>query len=1546
MIIAILQNNLILRRHISYSDGSNYIIHDTKGNVLGNIVFKDSKCTFYTNTNISITTPSGEVVNELEVKEYSVLNLSNTITKEIVQLYFYLSYVPNTTELEVKKNVITVGKSESNDLVYSSQYMKNNQYKLTYQNDSWYLETIDGFVYVNDKLVKRKRVNHGDIIFVAGLKVVPIGSTIVISNLLAGTKLTPSSSAFETKKRIVKEVNKDALIKEGEEEVFKEEDEFLRSPRFRTQNTTESISLVPPPQTEEGRTPPTILTVGPQMTMMVTSVFTMSQTIMSAAANNTDFKTILPSIGLSLFTMISSLLWPFLTRRYTKYEMRKEKARRIKRYKNYLEYKEQEINDIVESQKQIMIENNVSLDMCQQIIYGRKRNLWEKTLNDNDFLTVRIGTGYVPPLLSIDFKEEDYSTEDTMLTKEVKALINKYKYIPDMPLDTSFLENRISAIIGNPGLLRTFFESLLLQIMTFHIYSELKIVIFTNEKNESNWEYMKFSPYCWDNQHQIRFIASTTEDKKKLSQYIDSVIKGRLEAVGDSAGEPGIYRSFAPYYLIITDDIESTRNLEGIKSVLNMPGNLGFSMIIKHNRIANLPSQCSTFIHISEETSGLFKSNLTANNQSQFKADFNTNINVEECVKELANIYVNIPLDKHELPKSVGFLDMYGVGNVQQLNSLDRWHSNNPVNSLAVPVGIDQQGQLFNMDIHEKAYGPHGLVAGTTGSGKSEWIITYILSLCVNFSPEEVQFVLIDYKGGGLAGSFDNKETGMHLPHLVGTITNLDKSEIRRSLASLEAESKRRQQMFNEAREKLNDSSMNIYKYQQYYRKGMLDEPLSHLLIISDEFAELKAQEPEFLDQLVSIARIGRSLGIHLILATQKPAGVVDEQMWSNSRFKVCLRVQDKSDSKDMIKCDDAAYLKQTGAFYLQVGMNEYFALGQSAYSGGKYQPTSIVKKKIDTSVELLNDLGEVINAVEYHPTVENDPSMQKVHGEELLNIILYVSDVAKSQKYKIRPLWLDPIPETIYVDNLKKKYEFSRVPFVINPIIGEYDNPYQQKQSLLQLNLNNGNTYITGVSGSGKEQLLQSMIYSIISSYTPQEVSLYLMDFGAETLAMFENAPHVGGVVYQNNIDLIENTFRFATKEYKDRRKRYREFGGTYESYIKYSDKKDPVMVFVINNVDNLKELLPDQIDDMLPIFKECAKYGIIFVISSVDKNAVKGKVLDTFNQKICLKLSDDDYSLFYGSKAKGLFIKDYKGRGLLEINNTCYEFQSAKVYQEDKLQQIVKQICDQLAAYYKIKAARIPVIPRTLTYDNIDKNKLSLNRICVGYAKSTISPVYFDLQKNFGTLIIAPKKFVLTEYTKVLYKELESVSNKDDKRVYLFDPNDMMKAERYEHITYVPSEEIVNTFNNLCIYINNEYDKYSKLANKADYKAPRRSVIVFHESAAIVKVLGKAFDNFNNIVDRSRELGLFDFIFADMLADYKDISREKSLQKLFMDSNGVLLANTYENQMYIELNTRDIRIKDALADNMGYIVENGKGYYSQILQYTEVEGGEEDEI
>ena len=419
---------------------------------------------------------------------------------------------------------------------------------------------------------------------------------------------------------------------------------------------------------------------------------------------------------------------------------------------------------------------------------------------------------------------------------------------------------------------------------------------------------------------------------------------------------------------------------------------------------------------------------------------------------------------------------MYNVGRVEQLNCLNRWEDNDPISSLSVPVGIDQNGEIFKMDIHEKAYGPHGLVAGTTGSGKSEWIVTYILSLAVNFNPDEVQFVLIDYKGGGLAKSFENEEMHIKLPHLAGTITNLDKSEIFRSIAAIESELKRRQAMFNDAREKLKEGSMNIYKYQQFYRKGLLDEPLSHLLIICDEFAELKQQQPEFMEQLISTSRIGRSLGIHLILATQKPSGVVNEQIWSNSKFKVCLKVQDKNDSNEILKKPDAAFLKQTGAFYLQVGNDDYYNLGQSAWAGAKYYPSDIIKKQIDDSIQYIDNIGHTIGSFKEEDKKEN----QENQGEELLNIVSYISDLTKQIPLKAPQLWLPNIPAKIYLADIMKKYnKVSKGRYNYEIAIGEYDEPRKQMQGLLIIDLAEGNVAIMGQGGSGVENLISTMIFS-----------------------------------------------------------------------------------------------------------------------------------------------------------------------------------------------------------------------------------------------------------------------------------------------------------------------------------------------------------------------------------------------------------------------------------------------------------------------------------
>jgi len=214
--------------------------------------------------------------------------------------------------------------------------------------------------------------------------------------------------------------------------------------------------------------------------------------------------------------------------------------------------------------------------------------------------------------------------------------------------------------------------------------------------------------------------------------------------------------------------------------------------------------------------------------------------------------------------------------NAYDLNLEERWGSSQIYKSMAAPLGVKSGGEIVYLDLHEKFHGPHGLVAGTTGSGKSEIIQSYILSMATLFHPYEVGFVIIDFKGGGMADQFAN------LPHLTGTITNIDGKQIDRSLRSIKAELLRRQGLFREAKVNKIDDYISLFK------QGKVETPLPHLILIVDEFAELKSEQPEFMKELISAARIGRSLGVHLILATQKPAGVVNDQIWSNSKFKLC----------------------------------------------------------------------------------------------------------------------------------------------------------------------------------------------------------------------------------------------------------------------------------------------------------------------------------------------------------------------------------------------------------------------------------------------------------------------------------------------------------------------------------------------------------------------------------------------------------------------------------------------------------------------------------
>ena len=679
------------------------------------------------------------------------------------------------------------------------------------------------------------------------------------------------------------------------------------------------------------------------------------------------------------------------------------------------------------------------------------------------------------------------------------------------------------------------------------------------------------------------------------------------------------------------------------------------------------------------------------------------------------------------------FLEMYNVSKIEHLNIRTRWKENNPTVTLKAPVGVDTLGNLFYLDLHEKYQGPHGLVAGMTGSGKSEFIITYILSMAVNYHPDEVAFILIDYKGGGLAGAFENKKKGIKLPHLAGTITNLDGASINRSLVSIQSELRKRQSIFNEAKQISNEGTMDIYKYQKLYREGIVTEPVPHLFIISDEFAELKTQQPEFMDQLISTARIGRSLGVHLILATQKPNGVVNDQIWSNSRFRVCLKVQEKQDSMDMIKRPDAAELSATGRFYLQVGYNEFFDIGQSAWCGAPYVPTEEVESKEEDSVQIIDNLGRIVKEVK-DSKKENEENVNNI--KQIVGIVNYLSEIADEDHISVRKLWMDEIPEFITVNSLINKYGPLQKDG-LEVVIGEYDDPFNQQQNIVIHNVSEcGNTIIYGAMGSGKELLVNTLVCGLIENFAPSDINLFLIDFGSEALQMYAKAPHVGNVLLSSDEEKLIRLMKILKEQIYERKKLLAEYSGNPDLYEKATGRSLTTIVTIIDNYAAFNELYENLVDEIAYLSREGSKYKIYFIITATAVNEVKYKISQNFGKQYVLQMNDkSDYSSVFGN-VKGVYPSKLIGRGLI-LKNSVYEFQTAHICKDEELQAYVTGLTSELNANYSDdNVIKVPEVPEKLTPEDI-KITQTLENVQIGVDLDLVKPVVVNLKKSVVNVI-----------------------------------------------------------------------------------------------------------------------------------------------------------------------------------------------------------------
>ncbi len=1518
-----------------YDDGGKEVnlINITEENGLWKLVSNQEFYCVYNN----------EYADSFDLNKYSFYTIKNASTNEIMLIYVAPSYDDKMADYYVnpnQNNAITIGSSNDNNIIFNR--LDQSQARLVFENGKYFLYAISKRygVYVNNlRVFDKKALEYGDVIFINGLKIVYMkhqynaklniyyyGNSLMVNGL--------SMANFDNVEDSYDEPDEDIDMK-----WYKDDDYFHKTPRFVSELKEKEIKIDAPPAKEQEPDTPVILTVGPMLTMSMSSMVMAFTSIANLSSGNYSLLSVLPSIVMAIAMVASTLLWPSITRKFENKRRKKKEKERMDKYTKYIEGKRKQIIDELSNQTQILNHNYPNLFTCNKIILDKETVLWQKRIEDEDFLKVSLGFGDYEMKLKITYPEESFSMVEDELKDVADKLSREPKILKNVPVVYSFMDNYISSVIGQYDNRSDYLKKILFQIITFHSYVDLKIVILTDNDKKNTWENVKNLPHCFDDDKTIRLFASKSEEYKVVCSYLEKIFNARKEDSNKRDINPHLYDKV---YLVVIDSFKMVRSQDFINDLLESKINYGFSLIISNGNIATLPEQCKNFISV-DGVSGEVAKNVINEENQKFVIDLISGINYNECYKVLSNIPIeNVNNQVAKIPDKVGFLEMYDVGKVQQLNSLNRWQKSNPMETLTTAVGYGKNNEIQYIDLHEKAHGPHGLIAGMTGSGKSEFIITYILSLAVNYNPLEVQFILIDYKGGGLAGAFENASSGKKLPHLIGTITNLDASEIKRSLSSIESELKRRQRLFNIARDKSGESTVDIYKYQRLYREKKVDEPVSHLFIISDEFAELKTQQPDFMDQLISTARIGRSLGVHLILATQKPSGVVDPQIWSNTRFRVCLRVQDKSDSNEVIKCPDAAYLKQTGRFYFQVGYNEVFTLGQAAWAGGKYVPKEKTKKPIDTSINFINNVGQVIKEVATREKkVDKD---EKKYGEELSNVVNYLADIAKEQNIKCKPLWLDKIPSFINITNLISKYDFKPKANIIDIPVGEYDVPQEQKQNILTVPISvRGNTLLYGMAGSGKENFIMTMIYSAMCLYTPSDINFYILDFGAEILKIYNSSNYVGDVIQIDEEEKIGNLYKMINNLMEKRRNLFSSYGGSFISYNSKSNKKEPSIIVIINNYETYQDTYEKYEDTLNIITRECTKYGIYFFITCNTPNGLRFRLKQNFSLIYSLQQNnDDDYSTILGNVNKNYPSKIF-GRGIFK-QDMVYEFQTASVDTNENINNVIESKISETNSKYNEKAKRVPVLPSKVTYESIEENynKNSFD-VIVGIEKKDLNVSSYNFKRDLINVITANDCFIMKDFINAFLCQLKVNALY---QVMAIDAEAVEIKDNTKEGLVIEKNDINQIFEKLLKYQNDCYDLYVKNGYNTQVLRNQKPILLVINGIEnfISKLSSDNKLKVKEFFTKSKDLGIINFILIDSISKIKKVEYEAWFKEGFNANNGIWIGEGINDQFTIKIAVRTPEIKESIGDDFCFVVYRGKPVLVKYVNDFSINSSDED--
>lgn len=1218
--------------------------------------------------------------------------------------------------------------------------IESGHFSLNQIADGWIIKKDYGCpLYVNGKLVDSNTIlANGDVLQWAFMEM-----KLLQKDLIEVTAAVPYTTKLP-------------IIDIPASEILQMYPDYRRTPRMIYDLPDDKVSLTFPTQETEASGRGLLLIIAPPLVMLVVMA------LVAIFIPRGIF--VIISITMFLTVLVTSTVQYFRDKKKDK----RNAEKRLRVYTAYLENMREQLYELSEKQKKVLTYHFPSFEEMKQMTEDLSSRIWERTLESHDFLEFRLGTGNVKASYEVKLSSGDLANREIDdLLEQAQRMEKVYKEIPDAPITTKLSEG-ILGLTGKETVIKRELQQIIGQLAFSQSYHDTRFIYIFNHEEYAEMEWMKWLPHFKLPHMHARGLIHNEETRDQLLSSLYEIIRER-----DTDVQKG-KTIFAPHLVFFVSDYSLLAEhviLEYLES--QHTKDLGISVVFAESAQERMTENVHTLIrYVNEREGDILIEAGKAVDIPFYLDEFDASTN-ERFTRMLRTLNHQVGI-KNSIPNSVGFLEMFGVKDVEDVPIARNWTLNESAKSLAVPIGFKGKNELVALNLHEKAHGPHGLLAGTTGSGKSEFLQTYILSLAVHYHPHEVAFLLIDYKGGGMAQPFK------HIPHLLGTITNIEGSKnfSMRALASINSELKRRQRLFDQY------VVSHIDDYTTLYKEGKAMEPLPHLFLISDEFAELKREEPDFIRELVSTARIGRSLGVHLILATQKPGGIIDEQIWSNARFRVALKVQDASDSKEILKNGDAATITVTGRGYLQVGNNEVYELFQSAWSGAPYKEEVL---EGEDDVALITDLG-------LYPLSGIATNVKK-KSSGLTEMEAVTAKIAKITSdlniQKVASPWLEPLPL-----RLEKQQEVT----TIQPgfPVGMIDEPEKQSQSSIAYNwTKDGNLGVFGSSGYGKSYTLLTTILGLAENLSPEEANFYLLDYGNGSLLPLRQLPHTADYFTIDEELKREKLVKLMKEEITKRKVTFQQSEvSNIHMYNNLSTEKLPLLYIAIDNYDIVREEMEELEAQLIQFGRDGQSLGIYLFVAATRVQSVRQSLMNNLKTKIVHYLMDATESFTVIGRVP-FDLEPFPGRAILKKEDAYFTqiYLPASGADDYEVLESIKNKVSNLREQYKERThpLPIPMLPLELSASSFSfylDGKKKNGIVPIGLDEDTVLPITIDFKKNRHCLLIGQ---VQRGKTNTITLMLHTLLEQKTGLISIFDSFDrgLSKFTAYESIDYLETKE-----------------------------------------------------------------------------------------------------------------------------------------------------------